>query len=83
VRSLIDCDENMLATPVRPISSVMTPISVVVIMPVRVVPVVFPYDHGISFSSNSSDYGPENKQDQIQCFHKIYVSDRVLISKYF
>jgi hypothetical protein len=64
VRDLIDCDKNMLAMPVRPISSVMMPIAVVVLMPVWVVPVIFLYDHGFSFSNgSSSDYGPEDQKN--------------------
>jgi hypothetical protein len=51
---LIDRNENMLAVPVCPIPSVMMPISIMVMMPVWMVPVVFLYYHGRSLSGERS-----------------------------
>jgi hypothetical protein len=67
---LIDRDENMLAVPVCPISSVVMPISITVMMPVWMVPVIFRYYYGCSFSSGCSpDYRPANHQGKKQCLH--------------
>jgi hypothetical protein len=67
---LIDRDENMLAVPVCPISSVVMPISITVMMPVWMVPVIFRYYYGCSFSSGcSSDCSPANHQGKKQCLH--------------
>jgi hypothetical protein len=63
----------MLAMPVRPVSSVMTPVPVMVMMPVRIVPVVFLYYHGFSFTGrSSSDDNSDNPRAKNNVFMKIY-----------
>jgi hypothetical protein len=79
---LIDRNENMLAVPVCPIPSVMMPISIMVMMPVWMVPIVFRYHHGRSLSGQrSSDCRPANHQGQKQCFHSSVAPGQKMHSK--